>query len=113
MSDAWTVIGTLGGALVGWASAVATQRGQWKREQSIRWDAVRREAYGSYLERSNAYHLALTDVAWAIRRDRTKLEPNSIEANRLRAEVVSLKSHVDMLASKTTLDACNALYEHL
>ena len=43
-----TLAGVAMGALAAFATAVATERSRWKREQSVRWDDRRMAAYADY-----------------------------------------------------------------
>jgi hypothetical protein len=114
MSDLWAVVGTLGGAIIGWVSAANIKNAEWKRQQSVRWDAVRREIYGSFLGRCNEYFQSLCTVARRLRSaDKDGARIAYKEANALRSQVAALKGEVDIINSESVRTPANNLYGYL
>jgi hypothetical protein len=83
----------------------------------VRWDAIRREVYGSFLAKSSACHASLCRVAWRIdpKRERRQDEIDSRwrEANELRSDVIALRGQLDILATDPTRKAAAAIVERL
>jgi hypothetical protein len=111
------LLGTALGGVIGGGWAYLSAARQWRREQAIRWDATRREVYGSFLGRCNACHGSLCAVAWAIhpkrRLSQTEIDARWSEANDLYSEMTSAKGEVDLLATGPTQKAADAIQNRL
>ncbi len=108
-----TLIAALAGAGVGAVAAYANQAVQWRRQQAVRWDATRREVYGRFLARLNAYFLTLSDLSWAIRKRSPQLDARGEQARLLLAELLATKGEVDIVASTEVQAAADAAVEHV
>lgn len=112
MAGDWaTVVGTLGGAVVGAVAGLAGQRAQTKR----RWDPSRHEKYASFVAAAQRYHTALWGVAYARRHGQRGdgLDAKWHEANVRYEESNSLVEEVVLLATPVTLAAARALAQCL
>ena len=56
-----TLLGTLGGGILGGGSAWLAERSRWKREQNKRWDADRRRTYAAFLTAAVIFSDAIHD----------------------------------------------------
>jgi hypothetical protein len=103
-----TVVGTLGGAIVGAVAGLAGQRAQWKR----RWDPSRHKTYAEFVAAEQRHHTALWGVAYA-RRHNHRLEDRWAEANLCYEVSNSLVEEVVLLATPATVVAARALSQCL
>jgi hypothetical protein len=103
-----TVVGTLGGAIVGLVGGLASQHAQSKR----RWDPSRHETYAEFVAAEQRYHTALWGVAYA-RRHNHHLEDRWAEANRCYEVSNSLVEEVVLLGTPPTVVAARALSQCL
>jgi hypothetical protein len=113
MTGDWTtVIGTLGGAVVGAFAGLAGQRAQWKQQRATRWDPSRHEVYASFVAAAERYHTALWRVAYARRHGHSLVAPWN-EANARYGDASSLVEQVALLATSATERAARALSQRL
>ncbi len=117
MTSAWvTVVGTLGGAIVGGLVAVGGQWLQWRRDKTTRWDASRKDMYAQFLATSERTQEALWRVAYAIthRRSSDQLSDRWREANLRWSEMASQREQVILFAAtQPTANAAQAVTDHL
>jgi len=117
MTSAWvTVVGTLGGAIVGGLVAVAGQWLQWRRDKTTRWDTSRKDAYAQFLATSERTQEALWRIAYSIidRRSPDQITVRWQEANAYWREVSSQLDLVSLLAAaQPTADAAEAVTRYL
>ena len=117
MTSAWvTVVGTLGGAIVGGLVGVGGQWLQWHRDKTTRWDASRKDIYAQFLDTSERTQEALWRVVYAITHHRSsdQLSDRWREANRHWGEMTSQRELVILFATtKLTANAAQAVTDHL
>jgi hypothetical protein len=117
MTSTWiTVVGTLGGAIVGGLVGLTGQWLQWRRDKTTRWDANRKDAYSQFLATSERTQEALWTVAHNItgRRSPDRVTARWREANAYWSEVNSQLELVRLLsAAQPTADAAEAVTKHL
>jgi predicted acylesterase/phospholipase RssA len=107
MSSAWVAVaGTLGGAAVGALASIGGQLLQWRRDKTIRWDATRRETYGSFLATSEQCHGALWLIAYSASHGRQdQLSARWATANSLYDRVKAQRDMVELVGTDPTTDA--------
>jgi hypothetical protein len=113
VSDVWTVVASLMAVIIGSASAMYAQKREWARQQTVQWQAVRREVYGKYLGKCNEYHIALCDLGYALRKDLRKSRERGDRAQELKAEVAALKGEMDILSGNETKRTSDGLFNEL
>ena len=117
MTSAWvTVVGTLGGAIVGGLVGMGGQWLQWRRDKTTRWDVSRKDMYAQFLATSERTQEALWRVAYAIthRRSPGQLDDRWREANRHWIEMTSQRELVILFAAtQPTANAAQAVTDHL
>jgi hypothetical protein len=117
MASAWvTVVGTLGGAIVGGLAGVGGQWLQWRRDRTTRWDTSRKEIYAQFLGTSERTQEALWRVVYGIthRRSSDQLSDRWREANRLWSEMTSQRELVILFAAtRPTANAAQAVTDQL
>ena len=62
-----TLVGVIFGALATILATTYAERSQWKRNQAVRWDAKRLEAYAQYAETIRNLHLIATRMSAPMR----------------------------------------------
>jgi hypothetical protein len=117
MTNAWvTVVGTLGGAIVGGLVGVGGQWLQWRRDKTTRWDASRKDIYAQFLAMSERTQEALWRVAYGIthRRSPDQLRDRWREANLRWSEMTSQRELVILFAAtQPTANAAQVVTDHL
>jgi hypothetical protein len=117
MTSAWvTVVGTLGGAIVGGLAAVGAQWLQWRRDRTTRWDTSRKDVCAEFLATSDRTQEALWRVIYSIkhRRPLDELGARWQVANLHFSEMTSQRELVILLAAtQPTVDAARAVTDHL
>lgn len=113
-SEQWpTLIGALGGALIGAGAAYTNQAIAWRRQRAARWDESRREAYARFLGSADAYFLALMDLRWSLINDPSQVERAGREAHQRRSQSRMSKAELDIIAGKQTREAADNVASHL
>jgi hypothetical protein len=117
MTSVWvTVVGTLGGAIIGGLAGLGSQWLQWRRDRTTRWDASRKDVYAQFLATSDRTQEALWRVAYDIthRRSLDQLSARWREANVYFSEMTSQRELVILLAAaQPAVNAARAVTDHL